>query len=930
MSKESWTREGIRAVYDLPLMELVLKAQDVHRQHHDPSEIHCAKLISVKTGGCSEDCHYCAQAARYHTNVGAQPMMPLDEVKKMAEEAKANGCTRICLSAAWRQPRDGAAFDRIVEMVGVVRGMDLEVCCTLGMMSDAQIAKLKEAGIYAINHNIDTSGENYDKIITTRSFQDRLDTLERVRKAGVSQCCGGIIGMGESVNDRLSMLLTISQMDPVPDSVPINQLEPIPGTPMEGRPKISFWEFLRMIATTRIVLPKSMVRLSAGRRNMAVSQQALCFIAGANSLHVGNKLLTVPNPEHDVDTEMLRTLGLKERPAFKPTTITSDDHTLDPLSLDMEQELNKRSKQSNLRHLRHTEELVDLTSNDYLGFARSKELAQEVHDRFEDLSEDGGIRPLVGATGSRLLTGNSAYIENLESYIASFHGAEAGILFNSGYVANLGLLGTCIKYSDTIILDAQVHASTWEGARLSGARQMLFRHNDPKHLDKQLKKASGRCFVCIESLYSMSGDIAPLKDIVDVCTKHGAYLIVDEAHATGIFGEQGRGIVCANDLEDKIFARVHTFGKALGTHGAIVLGSKTLRDYLINFSRPLIYTTAFPLHTQVSIQCAYEHLKHADRAQQQLQSLIQYFHRLVKDSDLPVVTTQTPIQSIRVGDADKAKRFSEALAKEGLDVRAITRPTVRRGQECLRICLHAFNTKEELSHLVSTLKHLWAPQTYATAMSTTRDIIGVAGIGTEVGKTVVSSILVEALGADYWKPIQCGELQQTDTMSVQNLVSRQDIKFHREAHALASPLAPQEAAHAEGRVLDPQSIKFPSTNGPLVVEMAGGILVPVDGKATLLDILSPEVTRWVIVSKHYLGSINHTLATVETLQRRKLPIWGIVFNGKPNPHSEEAILTHTGLPCLGHIHDECCIDKDVIKRYAELWKSPLVEHQSAS
>jgi len=315
--RNNWTREEIAAIYNSPIMELMYKAATVHREFNDPSEVQVCTLLSIKTGGCPEDCAYCPQAARYHTDVKVQKLMETKEVLEAALEAKESGSTRFCMGAAWREVRDNKDFDRVLDMVKGVSTMGLEVCCTLGMLTDEQAQKLKDAGLYAYNHNLDTSEENYDKIITTRTYDDRLDTLESVRKAKISVCSGGIIGMGESHGDRIGMLHTLSTLPEHPESVPVNALVPVEGTPLEDQPRVSVWEMVRMIATARIIMPKAMVRLSAGRVRMTTEEQALCFMAGANSIFAGDKLLTTPNPEVDSDKEMFQILNLKPRQAFK-------------------------------------------------------------------------------------------------------------------------------------------------------------------------------------------------------------------------------------------------------------------------------------------------------------------------------------------------------------------------------------------------------------------------------------------------------------------------------------------------------------------------------------------------------------------------------------------------------------------------------------
>jgi len=315
--RHDWTKAEVRHIFDMPLLELIYAAASVHRLYHDPTEIQVCSLLSIKTGGCSEDCGYCSQSVHYDTGVKVQPLLSLDEIMEKARRAKEAGATRFCMGAAWREIRDNKDFDRVLVIVKAVNDLGLEVCATLGMLTESQAKKLKQAGLYAYNHNLDTSEEYYKKIITTRTYKDRLDTIQNTRKADITVCCGGIIGMGESEEDRIAMLMTLANLAPHPESVPINALVPVEGTPLENQPPVSGWEFARMIATARILMPKSMVRLSAGRLQLSQEAQALCFLAGANSIFVGDKLLTTPNPTIDRDEKLFSTLGLKPRKPFQ-------------------------------------------------------------------------------------------------------------------------------------------------------------------------------------------------------------------------------------------------------------------------------------------------------------------------------------------------------------------------------------------------------------------------------------------------------------------------------------------------------------------------------------------------------------------------------------------------------------------------------------
>lgn len=315
--KHNWTNEEISAIYHKPFLDLVYEAATIHRENKDYSEVQISSLISIKTGGCPEDCAYCPQAARYHTDVDVHAMMKVEEVVAAAQSAKDGGASRLCMGAAWREVRDNRDFDKVIDMVKAVNAMDMEVCCTLGMLTADQAQRLADAGLYAYNHNLDTSEEDYKRIITTRTYDDRLKTIENVRKAKLTVCSGGIIGLGETENDRVAMLRVLANMPKHPESVPINALVPVKGTPLANQPRVPIWDMVRMIATARIIMPKTVVRLSAGRNEMSTLEQALCFMAGANSIFAGDKLLTTPNPEFKDDMAMFELLGLTPRKAFK-------------------------------------------------------------------------------------------------------------------------------------------------------------------------------------------------------------------------------------------------------------------------------------------------------------------------------------------------------------------------------------------------------------------------------------------------------------------------------------------------------------------------------------------------------------------------------------------------------------------------------------
>lgn len=321
-TRHNWTKEELLDIYNKPLLDLVYEASTVHRTWHNAREVQISTLLSVKTGGCPEDCSYCGQAARYQTGITVQALLPTETVLKHAQKAKDSGSSRFCMAAAWREVRDNRDFDRIIDMVKGVNDLGLEVCCTLGMLTEPQAKRLQEAGLYAYNHNLDTSENYYDEIISTRTFKHRINTIENVRKAGITVCSGGIIGLGETNEDRIGMLLTLANMPIHPESVPINALARVKGTPLEDQPKTDAWEMVRMIATARIVMPSSMVRLSAGRIEMTEAEQAWCFMAGANSIFTGERetLLVTPNPGVSEDMLMLDKLGLQ--PMKKEATVS--------------------------------------------------------------------------------------------------------------------------------------------------------------------------------------------------------------------------------------------------------------------------------------------------------------------------------------------------------------------------------------------------------------------------------------------------------------------------------------------------------------------------------------------------------------------------------------------------------------------------------
>jgi biotin synthase len=316
--KHDWTREEIRDIYRTPFVDLLFQAQLVHRRYHVPNEVQGSVLLNIKSGGCPEDCAYCPQSAHYKTGVARTDLVSVEAALAAARAAREQGASRFCMGAAWRDVPRGPQFDRVLEMVRGVRALGMEACCTLGMLEQDQADALAGAGLTAYNHNLDTSPDFYGQIITTRTYEDRLATVARVRAAGITVCCGGIIGMGESVEARLGLLQQLSALDPHPESVPINLLVAVEGTPLADRPTEDPLELVRLIATARILMPRSYVRLSAGRLSLSEEAQALCFLAGANSVFLGDRLLTTPNPTADVDRALFDKLGIRLQAAYEP------------------------------------------------------------------------------------------------------------------------------------------------------------------------------------------------------------------------------------------------------------------------------------------------------------------------------------------------------------------------------------------------------------------------------------------------------------------------------------------------------------------------------------------------------------------------------------------------------------------------------------
>jgi len=711
-----WSLDEVARIYHLPLLALLEQAHAVHGEHHPGGEVQLCHLLSIKTGGCPEDCAYCPQSARYATGVEAGPLLDHDTVLAAARQARAAGSTRFCMGAAWRQAKAGPEFERVLALVRGVAGLGLEVCCTLGMLNAEQASQLAAAGLTAYNHNLDTSPEFYGQVISTRSYEDRLHTLEHVRRAGISVCCGGILGLGESEGDRIGLLATLANLNPPPESVPINALVAVAGTPLAHQPPVAAFEFVRAIATARILMPHTKVRLSAGRLALSPEAQALCFYAGANSIFVGDKLLTTPNPEVDHDHALLRELGLiaeppptAPRPA-PPAAALRQDERFDQLWTADLAGLQDRQRRRQLR----PPQGEDFCSNDYLGLAR--------HDGIRAAMAEALRQGLdLGATGSRLVHGNHPAFAALEEAFAAWQGRPAALLYSSGYTAGVGLLTALLRREDLVFSDALNHASLVDGLRLAGARRLVIPHLDLEALATAFQRhpavGGQRRFLVVESLYSMDGDLAPLEAMAELCAAAGVAMIVDEAHATGLFGPEGAGRVAEGSacLRQTVVATLHPGGKALGASGALVAGSRPLVEMLVNHSRSFIYSTAPAPLLAVQLAAAVEVVRREPERRRQVLALAAELRRQLQQRGLEVGgAPASPILPLRLGEDAAALAAQQALADAGFDVRAIRPPTVPEHTARLRLTVHAGQSPHACARLAEALAAVATPAALAS------------------------------------------------------------------------------------------------------------------------------------------------------------------------------------------------------------------------
>ncbi|TNF92910.1 MAG: 8-amino-7-oxononanoate synthase [Gammaproteobacteria bacterium] len=698
--RHDWQVKEIQALFELPFNDLLFQAQQIHRSFFDPNAVQVSTLLSVQTGGCPEDCGYCPQSIHHKAEVDVHALMSLEEVQEKARAARAAGASRLCMGAAWRQPKE-RDFARILEMVKSVKAEGLETCVTLGMLTTDQTQRLKVAGLDYYNHNLDTSEAFYDQIITTRTYQDRLDTLENVREAGVHVCCGGIIGLGEEVSDRVGMLHTLATMEKHPESVPINQLVQVEGTPLQDAGPVDPIEFVRVIAVTRILMPASVVRLSAGREQMSDELQALCFLAGANSVFYGEKLLTTPNPDQAHDRALFNRLGQWIRPSQGSEGLPE---------VQLSERLADRHARKLYRNRRVVEgpqsiylkidghDVVSFCSNDYLGLANHP----HVRAAFVRATEQYG----VGAGAAHLITGHTRAHHQLEEELAEFTGRDRALLFSTGYMANLGVLSAINGRQDRIYQDKLNHASLIDGGLLSQAKVYRYAHLDMDGLVSRLEDDSpAGGTIVTDGVFSMEGDIAPLDQLARIADEAGLMLMVDDAHGLGVLGNHGAGSIQHFGLsQHQVPIMMGTLGKAIGTFGAFVAGSAELIESLIQFARSYVYTTAPPAAIAEATRAAIRLIQEDSERRERLQQNILRFRKGIEQIGFPAGMYTTAIQIVAMPDAGKALSVQQSLEEQGWLVSAIRPPTAPDAR--LRVTLSSEHKDQDVDGLLGALDGL--------------------------------------------------------------------------------------------------------------------------------------------------------------------------------------------------------------------------------
>ena len=586
-----WTMSQVTELFNKPLIDLLFEAQQIHRQHFDPRQVQVSTLLSIKTGACPEDCKYCPQSARYKTGLEAERLMEVEQVLESARQAKNAGSTRFCMGAAWKNPND-RDMPYLEQMVKGVKALGLESCMTLGTLTDSQAQRLAEAGLDYYNHNLDTSPEFYGNIITTRTYQERLDTLDKVRDAGIKVCSGGIVGLGESVKDRAGLLLQLANLPTPPESVPINMLVKVKGTPLAD--------------------------------NLPVTHGAGRWLE------------------------------------------------------------------------REGERWLNFSSNDYLGLSQ--------HPAIIAAWQQGATRYGVGAGGSGHVSGYSEAHRALEEALADWLGYPRALLFISGFAANQALIAALVEKDDRIVADRLSHASLLEAASLSPAQLRRFTHNDPQQLAQLLAKPlAGEQLAVTEGIFSMDGDSAPLAAIHAATQAAGAVLLVDDAHGVGVVGDEGRGSCAAQAVRPELL--VVTFGKAFGVSGAAVLCDEAMADYLLQFARHLIYSTAMPPAQAVALSAALGIIR-SDEGQQRrdiLAARIRQFREGMGEVSLGLTDSVSAIQPLIVGDNARALNLACRLRDAGCWATAIRPPTVPVGSARLRLTLTAAHHTEDINRLLEVL-----------------------------------------------------------------------------------------------------------------------------------------------------------------------------------------------------------------------------------
>lgn len=721
-----WTLSQVTELFEKPLLDLLFEAQQVHRQHFDPRQVQVSTLLSIKTGACPEDCKYCPQSSRYKTGLEAERLMEVEQVLESARKAKAAGSTRFCMGAAWKNPHE-RDMPYLEQMVQGVKAMGLEACMTLGTLSESQAQRLANAGLDYYNHNLDTSPEFYGNIITTRTYQERLDTLEKVRDAGIKVCSGGIVGLGETVKDRAGLLLQLANLPTPPESVPINMLVKVKGTPLADNDDVDAFDFIRTIAVARIMMPTSYVRLSAGREQMNEQTQAMCFMAGRKlRFSTVSKLLTTPNPEEDKDLQLFRKLGLNpqqtavlagdnEQQQRLEQALTDPGHRriLQRGSIMSWQEkinaaLDARRTADALRRrypvaqgagrwlVADDRQYLNFSSNDYLGLSHHPQIIRA----WQQGAEQFGI----GSGGSGHVSGYSVVHQALEEELAEWLGYSRALLFISGFAANQAVIAAMMAKEDRIAADRLSHASLLEAASLSPSQLRRFAHNDVTHLARLLASpCPGQQMVVTEGVFSMDGDSAPLAEIQQVTQQHNGWLMVDDAHGTGVIGEQGRGSCWLQKVKPELL--VVTFGKGFGVSGAAVLCSSTVADYLLQFARHLIYSTSMPPAQAQALRASLAVIRsdEGDARREKLAALITRFRAGVQDLPFTLADSCSAIQPLIVGDNSRALQLAEKLRQQGCWVTAIRPPTVPAGTARLRLTLTAAHEMQDIDRLLEVL-----------------------------------------------------------------------------------------------------------------------------------------------------------------------------------------------------------------------------------